>query len=65
MEFKVGDNVISIINNSFLTKYKTYKITRLMGNFICLDVNPWMLHNVNEFISLNEYRKLKIQKLKK
>jgi len=61
--FEIGDTIISVVESSFLKKYGKYKVQKIFNDFISIG-NSNMLHHKNDFISLSEYRKQKINKLK-
>jgi hypothetical protein len=69
-KFKFNDKVVCILENcENLTKYKIYIVEsgNIFDNFINIrnDINS--LYKINEkfFISLNEFRKFKLNKIKK
>ena len=77
--FKVGDKIVCIDDSPLigvgnepiprgLTKYKTYTIIRIKHNvlfYFILDDGREGFDNIERFIPLTEFRKLKIDKIKK
>lgn len=78
--YKVGDKIVCIDDSPLigagdglpiprgLTKYKTYTITRIKHNvlfYYILDDGREGFDNIGRFIPLIEFRKMKLDKIKK
>ena len=63
--FKPGDRIICInnIHNSALKKYKEYIVKKSNDDYLTIYESPYDALSHDRFISLKEYRKLKLNKI--
>lgn len=77
--FEVGDNIVFVNNTSCLNighdykvrtvvivnlkLYNIYKVIHISGNWIVLDETPGGPYEKSRFISISEYRRLKIKEI--
>lgn len=63
--FKYGDKIVYVGEDSFLNKYQTYIFNDIDSDGdLTICEKDWLFFKPSQFISLVEFRKIKINKIK-